>query len=180
MPAFSIADKPFFELRDVFGDRGQGRYGATMRAYTLGELKWARSQPALKDGGYIGWDHTAGYLVPIQTHIESHPEYYPTLRGATIAASTPTMKVGLCACRAGLEASTIKNALAWMDHQPDRRLLALPMAIRLEVAARRVQPRTQFPTTIRIATFAGSIRWPAPYAIRIPTIVCLPWPISIP
>jgi hypothetical protein len=125
MPAFSIADKPFFELRDVLGDRGQGRYGATMRAYTLGELKWARNLPALQEGGYIGWDHTAGYLVPIKTHLASHPEFYPTRSGVTIPPTTPTLRVNVCACHAGLEAITIKNALAWMDHQPARRLFGI-------------------------------------------------------
>jgi hypothetical protein len=124
MPAFSIADKPFFELRDVTG-HGRGRYGATMRAYTLGELKWARSLPALKDGGYIGWDHTAGYLVPIQTHMAAHPEFYPTRSGVKILPTTPTKRVGVCACHPALEAITIKNALAWMGRQPARRLFGI-------------------------------------------------------
>ncbi len=42
IPAFSRAEKPFFELRDVLGQYGGGRFGATIRKYALGELTWAR------------------------------------------------------------------------------------------------------------------------------------------
>ena len=125
IPAFSMAEKPFFELRDVLGQYGGGRFGATIRKYALGELKWARNLPALQESGYIGWDHSAGYLAPIKTHIDSHPEYYPTFHGVTIPASTPTMQVGICACHPALEAITIDNALAWMARQPTRRLFAI-------------------------------------------------------
>ena len=125
LSAFALAEKPFFELRDVFGQYDGGRFGTTIRKYALGELKWARELPALKDGGYMGWDHSAGYLAPIKTHIDSNPEYYPTFNGKTIPASTRTMQVGICACHPALEAITIDNALAWMAHEPDRRLFAV-------------------------------------------------------
>lgn len=125
IPVFSMAKKPFFELRDIFGQYDRGQFGATIRQYTLGELKWARNLPALKEGGYLGWDHTAGYLAPIKTHIDAHPEYYPTYSGATIPASTPTMQVGICACHPDLETITIDNTLTWMARQPTRRLFAI-------------------------------------------------------
>ena len=122
---FSVADKPFFELRDVLGQYDRGRFGSTMRQYTLGELKWARTQPLFKGGGYMGWDHTAGYLVPIQAHLGTHPEFYPMKHGTRIPPTTPTMQVGLCACHPEIEAISIQNALAWMQRQPTRRLFAI-------------------------------------------------------
>lgn len=125
LPAFAITDKPFFELRDVLGHRGKGRFGSTIRAHTLGELKWAQEQPELKSGGYLGWDHTAGYLAPIKTYLASHPEFYPMQKGRTIPRSTPTMRVGICACHNALEAITINNALAWMNRQPSRRFFGI-------------------------------------------------------
>ncbi len=124
LPPFAVMEKPFFEHRDGFPP-AQGRFGETLRAYTLGELKWASNLPPLKQGGYIGWDHTAGYLAPMATYRDTHPEFYAQRGGNPIPASTPTLQVGLCTCHSKLEDITIQNALAWIARQPKRRFFGI-------------------------------------------------------
>jgi len=118
----NIKDKPFFEFRDLFSGREKGQFGTTMRQHSLGELRFAREQPEFKAGGYIGWDHTAGYLVPMLRYRDEHPEYYGKLKGFFRAPKeTRTLRVPLCTCNKDVQAISAQRALEWMAIQPGRR-----------------------------------------------------------
>jgi hypothetical protein len=112
---FSLSSKPFFEHRDGF-PLYKGTFGETIREYSLGDLKFAR--------GY-GWDHTAGYLVPLKLYYDEHPEYFALKKGKRIPKSTPNLRVTLCMCNPDVQRISTERALEWMNIQKKRRYFAI-------------------------------------------------------
>jgi hypothetical protein len=74
--SFSKLSKPYFEYRDMLDHLDRGRFGGTILLYTLGDLRFAQEYEDFKKSGYLNWDHTAGYLVPLRPYYDRHPEFF--------------------------------------------------------------------------------------------------------
>lgn len=118
---FVTRGSPFFELRDLFPRFERGQYGTSLRRYVLGDLRFANKDPKFKQNGYLGWDHTAGYLVPLHKYYDDHPEYFGWLNGRRIPKSTPNLRVVLCMGNPEVHHIAADRAIGWIGRQPDRR-----------------------------------------------------------
>ena len=125
LPSFAVSEKPFFELRDLFPAFEDGRFGGTIRKYSLGDLGFANEDPNFKTNGYLGWDHTAGYLVPLHLYHSDHPEYFALKDGRRIPRSTPNLRVSLCMGNPAVHNIASNRALTWIDRQPERRFFMI-------------------------------------------------------
>ena len=125
IPAFSISETPFFELRDLFPGHEDGRFGTTLRRYSLADLVFANQDPAFKANGYVGWDHTAGYLVPLHLYYDDHPEYFAFKKGRRIPKSTRNLRVQLCMGNPEVHRIAAERALQWIARQPERRFFMI-------------------------------------------------------
>lgn len=125
LPIFSIAERPFFAYRDILTQADGGRLGGTLRQYALGDLKFARNQSGFNKKGWLGWDHTAGYLVPPHLYYDEHPEYYGFIRGRRVPKSTPNLKVPLCTCEPEVASIAAMRALDWIGLQNNRKYFAI-------------------------------------------------------
>lgn len=125
LPITTVKDKPYFEFRDCRGDLDRGVCGTTLRKYSLGSAKEAANQEGVKYDGWLGWDHTAGYLVPKSLYYEKHPEYFAQRpdgsRPAPKAASTAT----LCTSNPAVRSIMVDRAMKWMSMQDNRQLFAI-------------------------------------------------------
>lgn len=122
---FTLVERPFFEYRDILDTADRGRFGGTMREYALGDLRFAAEQPAFKGGGYLGWDHTAAYLVPPYLYADEHPQYFGYRNGSPLPKSTENKRVVLCMCQPDVTRIAAERTLAWMGLQPERRYFAI-------------------------------------------------------
>ena len=118
---FDIARKPYFELRDLFPNYEKGQFGASIRRRVLGDLGFANKDPEFRKNGYLGWDHTAGYLVPLHLYYDAHPEYFSIIKGRRIPKSTPNLRVGLCMGIPDVQGIAADRTIEWIRCQPDRR-----------------------------------------------------------
>ncbi len=125
LASFAVSEKPFFELRDLFPAFEDGRFGGTIRKYSLGDLGFANDDPNFKANGYLGWDHTAGYLVPLHLYHRDHPEYFALKDGRRIPRSTPNLRVSLCMGNPAVHEIASDRALAWIERQPERRFFMI-------------------------------------------------------
>lgn len=122
---FHLADKPFFEYRNVQPDYDRGRFGASLRQYGLGDFSFARQHPYFKEGGWLAGDHTAAYLVPPAKYAAEHPEYYANKSLKDLLSEktkgVPNLRVSLCMCEPEVHAIAAERALEWIGQQPERR-----------------------------------------------------------
>ena len=124
MPAFAVSARPHFDRRDGYAD--DGRFGATMRPYVLGELKTQyQNDPLVRDRGWLNWDHTSGYLLPLARYRDTHPEYYASRNGETLPMSTPNGGVALCPCFPDVVRITAERLSEWMQSDPNRWLFGV-------------------------------------------------------
>jgi hypothetical protein len=117
------SDRPFFDYRDVLTHLDGGRYGASLRQHALGDLAFANDDPEFKSGGWVNWDHTAGWLVPRGRYAAAHPEYFA--ESSSRLAPPPTAQVALCACATDVTAIAAARARDWVQRQPGRRYFAV-------------------------------------------------------
>ncbi|MCB1797286.1 MAG: DUF4838 domain-containing protein [Gammaproteobacteria bacterium] len=125
IPAFDVSDKPFFDYRDVFSQYEDGRFGGSIRRYVLGDLRFAHDHPFFEDRGWLGWDHTAAYLVPPAVHERKHPEYYGKKNPWELLKTTPNQRVSLCMCEPGVGQVAAERALVWVAQQRERKYFAI-------------------------------------------------------
>ena len=118
---FSISSKPFFTRRDLLSWLDQGRWGASQREYSFGELRFALDHEYFKGRGWLGGDHTAPYLVPMGKYHDEHPEYFAMKGGKRIPKSTQNMRVTLCVSNPDVHRIAAERALEWMELQKQRR-----------------------------------------------------------
>ena len=118
---FSIASKPFFSRRDLLGYLDQGRWGASLREYGLGEFRFIQDHEFFKGKGWLGGDHTAPYLVPMAKYYDAHPEYFAMKRGERIGKDTQNARVALCLSNPDVHRIATDRALEWMNIQHQRR-----------------------------------------------------------
>ena len=122
---FQIADKPFFEYRNVQPDYDRGRFGGTMRSYGLGDFSFAREHPYFKDGGWLAGDHTAAFLVPPAQYADGHPEYYADKSLKELLSEgmkgVRNLRLSLCMCEPEVHNIAAQRALEWIGQQPERR-----------------------------------------------------------
>lgn len=84
IPAFTIAEKPFFPMRILTCGRDMGLFRTTRRGMGMGNPQKAANQDVFSkeavrkrgERNYVCAGHTAAYLVPQEFHFEDHPEYY--------------------------------------------------------------------------------------------------------
>lgn len=122
---FHLADKPFFEYRNVQPDYDRGRFGASLRQYGVGDFGFAREHPYFKDGGWLAGDHTAAYLVPPAKYAAEHPEYYADKSLKDLLSESMkgvrNLRVSLCMCEPDVHDIAAERALEWIGQQPERR-----------------------------------------------------------
>jgi len=118
---FSIASKPFFSRRALLGYLDQGRWGASLREYGLGEFRFVQDHEYFKGKGWLGGDHTAPYLVPMAKYYDAHPEYFAMKGGKRIAKDTQNARVALCLSNPDVHRIATDRALEWMNIQHQRR-----------------------------------------------------------
>jgi hypothetical protein len=118
---FRIASKPFFSRRDLLGYLDQGRWGASLREYSLGEFRFVHDHEYFKGKGWLGGDHTAPYLVPMAKYYEDHPEYFAMKGGERIEKDTQNVRVALCLSNPDVHRIATDRALEWMSIQRHRR-----------------------------------------------------------
>ena len=140
---FEASTRPFFEHRDLREHIDRGRYGGTIREYTLGDPSQAANQDLFgRDGrqrqpGYTkykldrtewtGWFHTAAYLIPRDIYYESNPEYFAIHSGKRIPPSRYA-RSQICTTQPEVLRISTERALEWMDIQKDRRFFCIAVA----------------------------------------------------
>lgn len=122
---FSIARAPFFNYRGLFYSLDRGPFGGSIIKYSLGDFRFALNYENFKNNGWLSWDHSAGYLVPIQLYFDNHPEYFSLQKGRRISKSTPNLRVTLCMCNPDVVEISTERALDWIDRQKERRYFAI-------------------------------------------------------
>jgi hypothetical protein len=123
LPVLNERQQPFFRHRDI-GSGGDGpRYGVTIREFSLADLKFANADPEFKSGGWINWDHTAGWLVPM-TRYGDRNGLFPE-RNAGEMGAIPTHKVGVCMCHPDAAPTATGRMLEWIGRQPERHYFAV-------------------------------------------------------
>jgi len=118
---FTIASKPFFLRRDLLGHLDQGRWGTSLREYSLGEFRFVHEHEYFKGKGWLGGDHTAPYLVPMGKYYDSHPEYFAMKGGERIPKDTQNARVALCLSNPDVHRIAADRAIEWMGIQHERR-----------------------------------------------------------
>ncbi len=118
---FTVASKPFFSRRDLLGYLDQGRWGASLREYSLGEFRFVQDHEYFKGKGWLGGDHTAAYLVPMAKYYDSHPEYFALKNGKRIPKETENARVALCLSNPDVHRIAADRAIDWMGIQDQRR-----------------------------------------------------------
>lgn len=123
--AFDVADKPFFDHRDIFSQYEDGRFGTTIRKYALGDLLFAKDHPYFEGRGWLGWDHTAAFLVPPAKYEADHPEFFEKKELWELLETTPNLRVNLCMCESEVGTIAAERALEWIAQQPERKYFAI-------------------------------------------------------
>ena len=118
---FTVASKPFFSRRALLGYLDQGRWGASLSEYGLGEFRFVHEHEYFKGKGWLGGDHTAPYLVPMAKYYDSHPEYFAMKGGERIPKETQNMRVALCLSNPDVHRIAADRAIEWMGIQHQRR-----------------------------------------------------------
>jgi hypothetical protein len=118
---FEVARKPYFERRDLLGWLDQGRWGASLLEYSLGDFRSLQDHPWFKGKGWLGADHTAPYLVPMAVYQQAHPEYYALSEGKRLPSSTQNARVALCLSNPEVARIAAERAREWMGSQKARR-----------------------------------------------------------
>ncbi len=128
LPAFTVADKPFFEYRSVLSWVSRGACGESYE--DLGNPREAANpelfgREAQKNNWlpreWLGADHTAAYLVPKQLHYDEHPEYYALRGGKRLGKSTLMQRMALCLTHPDVHRIAAERMVEWMGLQADRR-----------------------------------------------------------
>jgi hypothetical protein len=125
LPPLDLKDQPYFEYRSVLAHEDRGRYGGTLPELVLGDLQFAHSHPYFKDRGWLGWDHTAAWLVPPARYQAEHPEYFAERPAWEMLKPVSNIQTALCTCAAGIDGIASQRALEWIATQPDRRYFAI-------------------------------------------------------
>ncbi len=125
LPIGTVATKPFFEFRDCRGDLDQGAFGTTLRQFSLGSAKDAANAEKLQYDGWLGWDHTAGYLVPTSLYAQSHPEFYAQQADGSRTPGKSASTVTLCTSNPHVRAIMVERAMQWMSQQSPRQFFAV-------------------------------------------------------
>lgn len=123
--AVNLTERPFFDVRDFMYRYQPGRFGGTLRDVTIGDLRFARDFEEFRDRGWLSWNHTSAFLVPLETWYDTHPEYYGMDGERRIPRSTRNLKVPLCTCEPGVHRSAAERTLGWIAVQPERRYFAV-------------------------------------------------------
>jgi len=118
---FTVASKPLFSRRDLLGYLDQGRWGASLREYGLGEFRFVQDHEYFKGKGWLGGDHTAPYLVPMANYYDNHPEYFAMKGGGRIPKDTQNARVALCLSNPDVHRIAADRAIEWMGIQHQRR-----------------------------------------------------------
>jgi len=142
LPAFEIAEKPFYHYRDLAGHLDRGRWGMSRRELVLGDPTQAANRDLfgrdrksgytkfkLKDSDYVGWCHTAGYLVPRDLYYAAHPEYFAIHRQKRIGPQG-FGRMAVCMTHPDVRRISAERAVQWMDIQSDRRFFLVNQADR--------------------------------------------------
>ena len=138
LAAMSVSDKPHIDHRDAYGNVDMGRWGATMRPYALSDPTTAANQDiygrnrkpgytklklegkvAAADG--MGWDHTAGYLVPRDLYYAEHPEYFAMQPNGKRILPAAFAGMGICTSNPEVLRISAERMLEWMKLQDIRR-----------------------------------------------------------
>ncbi len=125
LPPLDLQDQPYFEYRSVMAHEDRGRYGGTLPELVLGDLQFAHAHPYFKDRGWLGWDHTAAWLVPPARYQAEHPEYFAERPAGEMLKPVSNIQTALCTCAAGIDRIAARRALDWIATQPDRRYFAI-------------------------------------------------------
>ena len=137
---FRQSSAPFFTHRSLLEHLDRGRWGGTLRQYTLGDPSQAADQHLFgrkRKKGYTpyklprdewtDWFHTAAYLVPRDRYYETHPDYFAIHRGKRIPPSRYA-RCAICDTHPDVRRISAQRALEWMDIQSDRRLFCVAPA----------------------------------------------------
>jgi hypothetical protein len=124
LPALDVRDAPVFEFRDVAPQLDRGRYGGSLREFSLGDLRFANDDPEFRPGGWVNWDHTAGWLVP-RSRYGDHPEYFADTGERNPLAAVPTHRSALCSCEPAVATIAAGRLREWLGRQPGRRWYAI-------------------------------------------------------
>ncbi|MGD8240321.1 MAG: DUF4838 domain-containing protein, partial [Armatimonadota bacterium] len=137
---FEVSSKPFFEHRDLRGHIDRGRWGGTLREYTLGDPSQAANQDLFgrdRKPGYTkykldrnewtGWFHTAAYLIPRDIYYESNPEYFAIHNGERITPSRYA-RSAICTSHPDVVRVSTERFLEWVGMQQDRRFFCVASA----------------------------------------------------
>ncbi|MGB2823456.1 MAG: DUF4838 domain-containing protein, partial [Phycisphaerae bacterium] len=127
VPAFAVADKPFFEYRSVLGWVSRGACGESCN--DLGNPREAANQDVFGKAAQKSWlpnewlgsDHTAAYLVPKQLYYDEHPEYFAMRDGKRLPKSTLMQRMSLCLSNPAVTRIARERMAQWMDIQRGRR-----------------------------------------------------------
>ena len=137
---FNVSDKPFFEHRDLRGHIDRGRWGGTLREYTLGDPSQAANQDlfgrdgqqrkpgytkyTLDGGDWTDWFHTAAYLIPRDIYYETDSEYFAIHDGKRIPPSRYA-RSAICTSHPDVVRISTERFLEWVDIQRDRRIFCV-------------------------------------------------------
>lgn len=122
---FRESHKPFFAMRDAREHIGRGRFGETIRNYSLANPAQIAEPEWFKKQGWLGWDHTAGYLVPLAQYHEDHPEYFAVRRGKRLTPDTIPHRTNLCLTNPEVHRISTQRALKWIEQQQERQFFML-------------------------------------------------------
>ena len=122
---FSISSRPFYNHRDIRGYLGRGAFGATVREQSLGDPGKIAEPEWFKERGWLGWDHTAAYLVPMAKYYAEHPEYFAMKGGKRIPEKTDNNRVTLCLSNPEVHRISAERALEWVGRQSERQFFVI-------------------------------------------------------
>lgn len=116
---FEMTDEPFFDYRTSY----DWQLGASIREEFLGDPRSAENPELFSKDSSIWWQHTAGYLVPLDLYHKDHPEYF-ALRtdGTRLPKDTRDSYVHLCLSNPDVRRISKERLLRWISMQPDRRV----------------------------------------------------------
>ena len=137
LPPFTLADKPFFEFRDLKGHLDRGRWGNSLRPFVIGDPSQAANedlfgrkrkpgytQYKLSRDEWTDWFHTAPYLIPRDLFYASHPDYFAIHRGKRIPPSRYA-RSQICTTHPDVLRISIQRALEWVGLQKERRFFCI-------------------------------------------------------
>lgn len=159
LPITTVADKPFFEFRDCRGDFDRGAWGTTLRQFSLGSAKEAADKEQLKYEGWLGWDHTAGYLVPTALYARSNPEYFAMQPDGSRTPAKSASTVTLCTSNPQVRSIMVERAMQWMSMQSTRQLFTITEGDSVPCGCDKCKALDHHPyyTTDRMLTWVNQI-----------------------